>query len=481
MQWNSGTSSRPPIPTGSGARLALGLAAAALASCDQGLRFDSPRERIEVTAPASWESSASGSDGKISSGWLGEFGDPALTRAVNEALAHNSDLKSAAARMRQAKESSIAGKSRTRPSAGVDGSAGFGVSENGDLPASETERYGLALAASWEIDLWGRLRDLNAADDADYAAARSAYRGARLSLAANAAKAWCNLIAAEQLLVLARSTLESNERVLRAVERLFKGGAGQGALDVQLGRTNVSSAQRAVKVTELLRDEAARGFEVLVGRYPSGEIRATRDLPALKRNVPAGLPADLIERRPDLAAARADLFASARRADAARKALLPRLALTGSSGTAVPDFSNLLNPAWLSSSIAAGFSQALYEGGALSADARAALAANEAELHRYAQLSLEAFREVESALAADASLAEQEGFLIQEVEQAALAEKQAARDYSDGVNDDILRVLESQSRATNARSGLIRLRNERLQNRIDLHLALGGDFKTPVR
>ena len=481
MQRNS----RPPIPRAIagplGTRALLGLATAGFVSCSGGLRFGAPRDRLEVTSPASWTSAASGTDGRISKGWLDEFSDPALTRAVEDALAHNQDLMAASARMRQAKESSIAGKARVRPRAGLDGSAGYSVSENGELPASESERYGLSLAASWEVDLWGRLRDLNAADEADYAAAQAAFRGARLSLAANAAKAWCNLIAAEQLLGLARSTLDSNERVLRAVERLFKGGAGQGALDVQLGRTNVSAAQRAVKSTELLRDEAARSFEVLVGRYPSAETRATRDLPALRKSVPSGIPADLVERRPDLAAAKSGLFASAKRADAARKALLPRLALTGSSGTPASNFGNLLDPAFLTSSIAAGFSQALYEGGALSADARAALAANEALLHRYAQLSLEAFREVESALGADSSLAEQEAFLVKEVEQAALAEKQAARDYSDGVNDDILRVLESQSRATNARSGLIRLRNERLQNRIDLHLALGGDFKTPAR
>jgi multidrug efflux system outer membrane protein len=454
--------------------------AALLVSC-AGTHFDSPRERMEVSAPATWQAASAGSDGKISSGWLREFSDAGLTQAVNEAMAHNEDLKVASARMRQAKESSIAGKSRTKPRIGAGGSAGFSVDENGDSAATESERYGLSLAASWEADLWGRLRDLNAADDADYAEARADYRGARLSLAANAAKAWCNLIAAEQLLDLAHSTLDSNERVLRAVERLFKGGAGQGALDVQLGRTNVAASQRAVKAALLARDNAARAYEVLTGRYPTGKTWATRELPALKRGVPAGLPADLVERRPDLAAARARLFASARRADAARKAMLPSVTLTGSSGTPVSTFSNLLNPAYLASSVAASFAQSIYEGGALSADTRGALAANEASVHAYAQSALEAFREVESALGADASLAEQETFLVTEVEQAALAQKQAARDYSDGVNDDILRVLESQSRATNSQAGLIRLRNERLQNRIDLHLALGGDFETEPR
>lgn len=461
-------------------RLTLILAGYLLAGCAS-WRFSAPHERLEVQGPASWQAAATGNEGAISSGWLDAFSTPALTRAVEDALAHNRDLKAAAARMRQAKESRIASKARLLPRAGAQGSASYGVTENGSAAASESERYGLSLTASWEIDLWGRLRDLNAADDADYAAVQAGYRGARFSLAANAAKAWCNLVAAEQLLQLARDTLDSNERVLRAVERLFKGGAGQGALDVQLGRTNVASAGRTVKATELLRDEAARSLELLTGRYPTATTRAARELPPLKRAVPAGIPAELIERRPDLAAARARLFASARRADAARKALLPRIALTASSGTPVTRFQDLLDPGFLTSSVLTSLNQAIYEGGALAADARGALATNEALVHDYAQTALEAFREVESALAADLSLAEQEVFLIREVEQAALAETQAARDYSDGVNDDILRVLESQGRANDARSGLIRLRNARLQNRINLHLALGGDFKTSPR
>lgn len=471
-----------PFPGHLTSRAALQSAALAAAcasiSCSA-LKFDSPRERLEVSTPASWQAASAGHHGEISTGWLDEFSDRGMTRSVNEALAYNQDLQAAAARMRQAKHASIAGRARLRPSAGVDASAGYSVTENGkNNPAEESERYGLTLSASWEIDLWGRLRDLTSADEADYAAAQAAYRGARLSLAANAAKAWCNLIAADQLLNLSHGTLDSNRKVLGITERLFKGGAGQGALDVQLGRTNVASAERAVKASELARNEAARSLEILTGRYPSGSTRGGSELPVLKGHVPSGLPAQLIERRPDLAEARAEIFASAKRADAARKALLPRLALTGSTGTPVGRFADFLDPSFLASSVAANASQSLYEGGALAEGARAALAANDAAVHDYAQTALVAFREVESALNTDSSFAEQEHFLRQEVEQAALAEKQSARDYADGSNDDILRVLESQTRATNARAGLIRLRNQRLQNRIDLHLALGGDFRT---
>ncbi len=465
MQWNL---------TGSGA--AAVLLAALHCGC-QSLRFDSSRDGLTIHTPASWSAASTGNHGRISTGWLAEFSDRGLDTAVDEALNRNRDLKAASARMRQAKENRIAGRSRILPRAGADASADLGTSENGPGRSTSSERYGLSVAASWEMDLWGRLRDLNAADDADYAAAQSDYRGARLSLAAATARAWCNLIAANQQLELARATLDSYQRNLRTIERIYK-GTGQGALDVQLGRTNVSSAQGSVKASERERDEAARTLEILLGRYPSAAIQAGKELPALRSRVPAGLPANLIERRPDLAAARARIFASARRADAARKSLLPDFSLTASGGTPVSRFSQLLDPSWLVTSIGANLGQPIFEGGALAANARAALAANEAAIHTYAQTALEAFREVESALSAEVSLAGQEKALVAEAAQAALAERQAERDYSEGLDDDILRVLESQRRATNARLGLIRLKNQRLLNRIDLHLALGGDFKT---
>lgn len=467
---------RNPGPPGLSARLAICGLAALVASCVPG-GLERPRESLKIHAPASWSAAGEGHQGRISTGWLGEFSDAGLNAAVGEALNHNQDLQAAAARMRQAREIRIAGRARLRPQAGLGGSASATASANGPDDATSTEGYGLTVSASWEMDLWGRLRDLDAADAADEAAALATYRGARLSLAAATARAWCNLIAAEQQLELSKKTLASYERNLRTIERIYK-GTGQGALDVQLGRTNVSSAQRSEKATQLQRDEAARTLELLLGRYPSAASHAGRELPGLRSQVPSGLPAELLERRPDLAIARARIVASARRAEAARKSLLPDLTLTASGGTPVSRFARLLDPDWLTATIAGNVNQTLYAGGALTANARGAVAANDAAIHSYAQTALVAFREVESALSREISLAEQERALEAEAAQSALAERQAERDYSDGVNDDILRVLESQSRATNARSSLIRLRNDRLINRIDLHLALGGDFKT---
>ncbi len=435
--------------------------------------FQSPTDDLTIRTPGTWVAASSGIERKISTGWLDEFSDRGLKRSVNKALAHNRSLKAASARLREAKESTIITRANQLPSLDIGGRGS--VSDGSAIPSSQG--YGLNLAASWEPDLWGRLRDLTRAAEADERAAIEDFRGARLSLAANAAKTYTNLVSSEQEVDLAKFTLESFQKNLRIIERNYK-ATGEGALDIQFARTNVSSAQRALEARSLDRENAARTLEVLQGSYPGGQSRSASDLPDLPGSIPAGIPADLIERRPDLAAARARLFASSKRADAARKNLLPGFSLTGSSGSAGARFSDLLNTDFLISTIAGRVDQVLFDGGGLAAQARGSLARNDRLVNEYAQLSLEAFREVEATLAADRSLAIQEKFLLKEVAQASLAEKQAERDYAEGINPNILSVLEAQRRANNARASIIRLKNQRLQNRFDLHLALGGDFRT---
>jgi NodT family efflux transporter outer membrane factor (OMF) lipoprotein len=438
-----------------------------------GCGFQPPVDDLAIRTPGTWAEASSGTEGRISTGWLSDFSDAGLKRSVNEALAHNRSLKAASARLREAKEEAIITRARQMPSLDIDSRGGTTDGPN----VSRIQSYNLNLAASWEPDLWGRLRDLTRAAEADERAAIEDFRGARLSLAANAAKAYVNLVSAEQEIDLAEVTLESFRKNLRIIERTYK-ATGEGALDIQFARTNVSAAERAVEAANLDRGNAARTMEVLQGRYPGGQSRGASDLPDLPCSVPAGIPASMVERRPDLAAARARLFASAKRADAARKSLLPDFSLTGGGGTAGARLSDLLNPDFLIANITGRVEQVLFDGGALAAGARGALAGNDRLVNDYAQLALEAFQEVEATLAADRSLAIQEKFLKSEVEQASLAEKQAERDYAEGINPNILSVLEAQRRANNARAAIIRLRNQRLQNRFDLHLALGGDFRT---
>ncbi len=434
----------------------------------------------EVATPGSWQASAEGQHGRISTAWLSEFSSPAMTRLVNEAVSRNPNLNAAAARLRASQLGTIGAKANLLPSLNASTSTSRSRNGNGDNTRSIGESYGLSLNASWEPDIWGRLRDLSDASISSYHASVEDYRSARLSLAANTAKAYCNLITAGQQLELANRTLESFKKNKNIVERNYRAGVpGTRAIAVQLSRTNVASAQRNIENRKLQRDNAARALEALLGRYPAAEIKASNSLPHLKDSIPLSLPATLVSRRPDLVAAQLNVYRSAKQADASRKSLLPSLSLSSRAATGGTTAKNLFNPHFIAANIGASLSQRIYDGGTLKANADATLARNKAAIYDYSNAAIRAFREVENAIARDTSLKQQELFLIKESKQATFAERSAELDYSEGIeNSGILEILESQRRANNARAALINLRNNRIQNRIDLHLALGGDFRT---
>ena len=434
----------------------------------------------ELNIPEMWKSAGEGNQGKISTGWLKTFRDREMSAMVNEAMRYNQNLKIAAARLRASREGTIIGRAQRLPSVDFSGSVSRTQAGNGpDTESSRFSDYGLSLSVAWEIDLWGRLRDLDVASYNDYIAASADFRGARLSLAANTAKAWCNLITARQQLNLSEETRASFISNFRITEGDYKAGVPtSSALDVQFGRNNIAQAERDVIQRELGVTEAARSLEILLGRYPNAELKGRVDLPRLPKEIPSGLPSELLLRRPDLIAAAAEVRASAARADAARKDLLPSIRLTGRASNSSEALSRILfDPEYIVWNVAASLAQTVYRGGAPTAEARRALEQNEVAIRTYAEVALQAFREVESALATERSLKEQEAFLNTELEQASLAERQALRDYTEGLVG-ILEILESQRRAVNARRSMISLHNQRLQNRIDLHLALGGDFAT---
>jgi multidrug efflux system outer membrane protein len=454
------------------AALLLGLTVT-LVSCEA-LKGPQAAGTAKLELPGAFSKAETGQNNKISTGWLHEFKDPRMTQIVSEALVHNQGLKAAAYRLKAVREGTIIGRAARLPSV----SASTSYRETDGKNISSSENYAISLNASWEADLWGRLRNIDLTARANYAAALADFRGARLSLAANTAQAWCNLVTAEQQLSLAKANVKSFSQALIVVERRYKANTLR-AVDVQFARNNVANSERSLRVRQLDRDNAARNVEVFLGRYPSATVTSSSTLPSLSGAIPVGLPAGLLERRPDLQAARCDLFASAQNAEAARKNLLPSLRLTGGASNGSDTFRRAFDPNFLAYSIASSLAQTIYQGGALSARARAALDRNRAAIEDYTRIALFAFREVESAIETDRSLAEQEIFLEQEVRQSQLAVKRALSDITLGIDGaSFLEYLEAQRRAESAGISLIRLKNQRLQNRIDLHLALGGDYST---
>jgi NodT family efflux transporter outer membrane factor (OMF) lipoprotein len=438
-----------------------------------------PTTQTSVNVPKAWQASSKSSSRTISTGWVRDFNDPTLSKLIDEAMTHNPDLLATAQRLEAARANVVRARSRRLPSADIRAGSSRSRSENdGPHYASNHE---LSLGASWEIDLWGRLRHLHSAAEADYESTVADFRGTRLSLAASTASAWFQLITNESQTKLSEETLSRYNKVARIIERNYKAGTAR-SLDLQLSRNNVYNEERTLQGRRRNRDDAKRNLEILLGRYPKAALQAPSDLPNFRKNIPAGIPADIINRRPDLVRARQRLLASFHRAKAAQKNLLPAIRLTGNSGIRSPQISDLFNIDNLASSISGSLTQSLFEGDALREEARAEVAKNRASIYDFANVALRAFREVESNLAAEEFLAKEEKFQKKSLRQAELAEKQAGRDYAEGVaGTSILDLLEAQRRASNARDALIVIRNQRLQNRINLHLALGGDFKTPAQ
>lgn len=436
--------------------------------------------RVPVDLPAEYEGGArTGSD--FSSGWLDDFDDPVLQDLVFEAQERNFDLQAAAARLKAAQANFRVAEGTRGPllAGNLRSSRNKRNSSGGfSLINVRSDQFDIIGNVVWEIDLWGRLLNRSRAALASYQAVEADYRGARLSLAANTARAWYRATESVLQVRLAKETLESFERHLEVIADGFRRGVNS-ALDFRLSRANAATARNNLAFLERQRDEAARIMAVILGRYPSEKMALAAEFPTLKRAVPGGLPSELLARRPDLVAAERRLAAAGQRLIESRKNLLPSISLTASGGTSTSELRDLLDPEQNIWNIAGSLTQPIFQSGRLINNVRISRANSEETLMAYSQTVLLAFREIENALAAENYLAEQEAALRISAEESIEAEKLALEEYGKGLAG-IITVLESQRRSFNARSSLIQILNQRLQNRLDLYLALGGDFDSPT-
>jgi outer membrane protein, multidrug efflux system len=446
---------------------------------------DRTAPRVELDLPPGWTADAANprvvSEGDVS--WSRLMSRPEVDAIVAEALAQSPDVAVAAARVDQAAaRARIAGADRyPQVAASVEAARrrqnfiGFPIpgSDEGAVFSTTTTTYGVGLNLSWEIDLWGRIRAGHRAGLADLDATLADLRGARLSLAAQSVKAWIALIEADQQRRLAAETLENRRSAEQRVGSRYEQGLAP-AIDLRLARTNVAVATAALRARERHRDAAARQLEILLGRYPSGMFDAGEVLPRIPDAITAGIPADLIARRPDLVAVEQRLRASRFRAEQARAALYPQFRLTGSAGTLTDEMSRLLDGDFSVWSFAAGILQPVFQGGRLRANIELAEAVEDELAAAFLRAALNAFAEVETSIVAEASLALQEAAL-EDATRSAIAAQQAAEErYLAGLSDYLL-VLETQRQALETESRLLEVRRQRAAAVVDLILALGGD------
>lgn len=427
-------------------------------------------DTVLPAAPNVWSAPANGAAGIEAQDWLQSLGAPRLVGLVDEALSSNPGLAQSLARYDAARAAArIAGASRL-PSLSLSGD----YTRVEPYQGAGSDSYGLGLTSSWEADLWGRVRDGANAGSLDADAAADDLRSARLSVAALVAKGWFGLIEARQQSELAGRDVERSESSLHLTERRFARGLARSS-DVRTARSALASSQAALASRQRVEAASARSLETLLGRYPAGQISRDGDFPDIDQLAGIGSPADLLTRRPDVRAAERRLVAAGLRADAAGKALFPRLSLSGGSGTSGVDIGDLFDLDTLISSLTTSLTAPIFSGGSLRAQRDQAEANARLQVASYISTVLNAWQEAENAIYADEILAQRVESLQQAYNEAAEAEALVTRQYSSGVAT-IFDLLNAQSRRISAESQYISARRERATNRVDLYLAIAGDF-----
>lgn len=418
---------------------------------------------------------AAGQQAFVADRWWQEFDDEELDAFVVNALEENPGLAQAIAQARIAEAQSRNDRADLFPqiSAGLNSSRQRrpGVQGGGE---SISNTHNASLDVSWEIDLWGRLSSLSAAGQADYLAASEQLRGMHQSLAANTVSLYLGVVQARAQVELSENTVEALEEFSRQVENRTNAGI-VSPTDLTLANANLGSAKAGLEQRRENLARVTRQLETLLGQYPAGDLFTTSELPAVPPLPSAGLPAELLARRPDVRSAEWALQAADYRLAAAERSFLPAISLTGSAGSTGSELADLFSNGSFIWTIAGNLVQPIFQGGRLRAQADIAGGQREEAFYAYVDTALTALSEVETALSVDDLLARR----VAESDEAAEAAEDAVRvsfnRYLQGI-EPFLNVLESYQRALDSRSATITARHDRLENRIALHLALGGGF-----
>ena len=435
-------------------------------------REDAKRETRSAipSLPEMWASEAN-TDIVSDVGWLTQLNAPELVELVVESMKHNNNLIATAANVEASGALHRQASAALSPQVGVSA----GSSSGGLLEGNASNSYNVGIQASWELDLWGRLSSGDLAARESFAAAQADFEFAKQSLAANVARAYFVAVEAQKQLDLARQTVDTLKETLRIVQLQFDNGlADQQGLS--LTKSDLATAQESLKAGELGVRDAKRAVELLLGRYPSAAITVETELPDTPINISAGLPSQLLERRPDIIAAERRVAAAFNSVDQAKAAKLPSLSLTANTGGSSQSLSDVLNPANMAWQAISSLVAPLIDGGRLDAQIDAATAEQSAAVAAYAQTALSAFSDVEQLLDQNTVLQERKKLLDEALKEAENAEHISQLQYDEG-EISLLDVLTIQQRVFAARRNVIAMERASVTQFVDLNLALGGGWQ----
>jgi NodT family efflux transporter outer membrane factor (OMF) lipoprotein len=403
--------------------------------------------------------------------WLESFNDPVLLELIEEGKANNSDLQVAAGNMDKAWLLAKQSGTALKPTADLSLGGTQSGSADGGAPQSSSA---VGLQVSWELDVWGRLSAGVSAAEASAQAAQADYNFAQHSLGANIAKTYFKVIEAKQQAEIARNNLKILEKTMRITQAKYDNGMASGQ-DIALNRANLMAVREQLISIEGSKRDAIRALEVLLGRYPNATTDIPNELPELPPAPPAGIPSEILQRRPDIVSAERQVAAAFNATDQAEAARLPRFSLTSSAGSASSSLSDILNPANVAWQLGANMIAPLFDGGKREIDVEIATIEQKQAVANYAQKALTAFSEVETTLDQGRVLADREAALSEVQAQSNKAFRIAQLRYKEG-ESGILDTLQIQEQLIVAESNLLSVKRLQLEQRINLYLSLGGGW-----
>ena len=453
--------------------LMLLLAVGMVSGCMVGPDYKAPKTQ----APEGWASptTAATTQPVAVTAWWATFGDTKLVDLVERAVASNLDLKQAEARLRQARATRGTVSPDLWPSATANGSYARSRQSLSNQPSG---LYKAGLDASWELDVFGGTRRNVEASDADILASEEDRRGVLVTLVAEVAMNYLDLRGLQQEIVIAQTNLQLQQRSADLTRRRFDSGLNS-LLDVANADALVATTKAQIPLLEQSAQQAIFNLGVLLGRDPGflvKELTGTSPLPVVPPVVPIGLPSELLQRRPDVRKAEAQLHAATARIGVAKADYFPKFSLTGSLGTSASQPGSLVNWDNRYYSFGPSVSWTIFDAGRIRAKVLVQNALQEQALLTYQATILTALKDVESALVAYVKEQQHHQALAEAVVQNQKAVDLSMKLYVMG-QIDFLNVLSAQRSLLSSQDALVQSEHTVVTNLVSLYKALGGGWE----
>lgn len=439
------------------------------------------RAQSDLAVPPKWQQGKNSSvvplDTARLAQWWTRFNDPALNRIIAEALQSSPDVRTTLARIEESRARRGVARSAFFPNIGADVSGQGARSENRRTGVTTTDSYGSGLSMSWEIDLFGRLRQNLRAASADLAQATENYHGAQVTLAAAVAEAYVDLRAAEaQLAVYERNVATRGDTV--QITR-WRQQAGEGnAFETQQAASTLEQARATIPTLKLAIGQTKNRLALLAGKTPGALdalLAKARSVPRPPSVLALGIPADTLRQRPDVRAAQRGVEAAAARTKSAEREQLPNLTLNGDLGTTATRAASFFSPETAAASVLGSLSAPIFNGGRIRQTIYIQSAQEKQALIAYESTVLTALSEVENALIAIRRTQERLGTLDGALTSAREAATLARQSFEAG-QADLLQVLDTQRTLLSLEEQQTLTLGDNASAHIQLYRALGGGW-----